>query len=931
MDSDIFSRLSRLNSAVRENAHNGGSFKGDFRFMIKISGDVSTIDIVDATQFKSVTPDTSNLAGPRLALVRAIESARKESGNSVWSRKAGVSLIDNPFLCWQLNGVDGIIDSEGNPIRNTDDPGRLVLEVIFDDTAHTAHTALTLQAGDSSLRNLTFLSDSCILADGKLHFIDSVGEGAGDLTMFNTEIGEGSLPLFLSIFLSCTENIGIVSPNMRVVRPQAVEEWTPTLMLEKVDVDKSLYMSLIPTTDDIDPEAGSRFSLRYVVRIDRESCRIIVKRIRDIELTQHAEELERILHKCAPNRDARKEIYREGNFFIVPEATAGPFLIGHLNEMLTRFRVLGTDRLKDYKVKAVTPKLNVRLSSGIDFLEGEADVEIEDQKMTLADLIAQYDRNRFVQLSDGTRAVVDDRYVRSLERLFRKRDKNGKIKVSFFDLPEIDALLQGGVEGKAMARSRKFYSGFNTLSESSLPKIEMNVEFRNYQKEGVKWLKYLYDNSLGGCLADDMGLGKTVQTIALLAMTTPKAEKPSLIVVPKSLVFNWQNEFARFAPGLDVGIYYGADRDLGEALKHKIILTTYAMVRNDVESLRDKEFDMVVLDESQTIKNVNALQTKAVWLLNADHRLALSGTPLENNLTELYSLFRFLNPGMFGTVEEFNNLYTNPIQRNADEGAMLSLRRKIFPFILRRLKKDVVKDLPDRIEQTIYVEMDPAQKSLYERRRVDYLRQVREAIGRDGVAGSQFVMFQALSELRQIASIPESRSDGRIASPKVENLLEQVTSAVENGHKTVVFFNFLQGMELVGERLEKLGIGYEVMSGATRDRKKVVERFQTDPDCMVLLLTLKVGGVGLNLTAADTVFIFEPWWNKAAEEQAINRLHRIGQKSTVNAYRLITSGTIEEKILELQQKKQELFDGLIGTDGTFSKQLTEEDINFILS
>lgn len=403
--------------------------------------------------------------------------------------------------------------------------------------------------------------------------------------------------------------------------------------------------------------------------------------------------------------------------------------------------------------------------------------------------------------------------------------------------------------------------------------------------------------------------------------------------MPRSLLFNWEKELDKFCPKLTHYTYYGTERNLEEALKYQVILTTYALVRNDIEELRKQRFECVVLDESQNIKNVSAQITSAVLMLDAEHRFALSGTPMENNLTELYSLFRFLNPTMFGSLDDFNASYTNPIQRFGDKDASESLRRKIFPFILRRLKKDVLNDLPDRIDQTIYVEMSEKQKRLYNERRQSYRVQINEIIARDGIQKSQFVMFQALNELRRIASVPESVSDGVVASPKIDELVDSLIASAGNGHKSVVFFNFIAGLEIVMERLEKIGIQYETMTGSTSagTRKKVVERFQSDPSCMVILLTLKVGGVGLNLTAADTVYIFEPWWNKAAEEQAINRLHRIGQKKTVTSYSIITMGTIEEKMLQLQAQKSELFNELISADTASTKTLTQKDIDFILS
>ncbi|MEK7827099.1 MAG: DEAD/DEAH box helicase, partial [Thermodesulfobacteriota bacterium] len=361
-----------------------------------------------------------------------------------------------------------------------------------------------------------------------------------------------------------------------------------------------------------------------------------------------------------------------------------------------------------------------------------------------------------------------------------------------------------------------------------------------------------------------------------------------------------------------------------------LIFTTYAMVRNDVERFKGQEFYYVILDESQNIKNLNAQVTQAVMLLQAKHRLALSGTPIENNLSELYSLFRFLNPAMFGTINDFNHDYALPIQKNNDKDAIYTLRKKIYPFILRRLKKEVLKELPDQIEQELFVEMSDDQKRLYDQRRAYYHESLKREIAISGIQKSQFLFFQALTELRQIASVPESKSNNTIASPKVEMLIEYVADAVANDHKVIIFTNFIASIELIGEQLDKEGIDFVSMTGSTKDRQTLVDRFQNDSRCKVFLMTLKTGGVGLNLTAADTVFIFEPWWNRAAEMQGMNRAHRIGQTRKVMNYRIITKASIEEKILLLQQKKAELFENIIASDNASIKSLTENDIDFIL-
>ncbi len=735
--------------------------------------------------------------------------------------------------------------------------------------------------------------------------------------------------MYLSIFYTYINNVQVAYENYECEFRKEEIQTLPTLVFEKVDEDKALFLQLTHSLPQIDYEAVERFDLIWLASIESEQ-KIVLRRIVREALAPHKERLSKLLAKYAPDSKQKKEIYEEDSFFIVPPDTAGPFLLHALPELLSNYVLLGAEKLKEYKIKLAQPKLNFNLSLGVDFLEGDISVDVENDHYSLQDLMSQFKKQRYIKLSDGERAIVDAGYMKRLERIFNRGKKGSKTRISFFDLPEIEELMEQRLSGEIFNQHRKIYEGFNQLAQSKIRATSINATLRPYQVEGLKWLNYLYENNLGGCLADDMGLGKTLQTIALLARIYPKIKQPSLIVMPRSLLFNWQNELSKFAPQLDVYTYYENNRNIKEAKKHSVILTTYALVRNDVEQFSKESFHCVILDESQNIKNINAQITQAIFLLQTKHRIALSGTPIENNLSELYSLFRFLNPTMFGSAESFYQDYILPIQRDGDKETLRCLRKKIYPFLLRRLKKEVLNELPDRIEQVLLVEMSPEQAAFYEKKRQYYYQQVKQAIAIDGVKKSQFVMFQALNELRRIASIPESLSDGQIASPKLSLLIDNISEAVSNGHKVVVFFNFIAGIERAGELLDNHGIDFVSMTGSTHDRKSLVERFQNDPSCKVFLITLKTGGVGLNLTAADTVFIFEPWWNKAAEEQAISRLHRIGQSNKVLSYAMITNGTIEEKIRELQEKKAELFNDLIGSDTSSSKNLSEEDIDFIL-
>lgn len=845
---------------------------------------------------------------------------------------ADASIWENPYLLNLFHADTHVVAAEDmQRVKICDEPVSLRLEISTLPDYPTARVSLSLVVGDLETTPSAFLDDTHVLVGSTIYIVPSVGPNFRHIFQLLAPVDKNLLEIFLTVFLTYVKNIRPVLNGMPARRSDRKEIGIPTLYLEKVGIDGALYMRTGSSLESLGDNLPPEMEPTVTARINGDS--ISIHEVEQNALENLTDRLATLLQSSAPDRNAKKELYREGNFFIVPEETAGPFLLGNLPEVLKDFRIVGSEKLKEYKIVATYPRLNLKLSSGIDFLEGEGIVSIGNDTFSIAEILRQYASRRYIELSDGNRGILDSEYMNRLKRLFRRRDQNGKIRITIFDLPEIDGMLEKKLSDPFTARSREVLEGFNNLKSAPQPNFKVYANLRPYQLQGVKWLDYLYRNNLGGCLADDMGLGKTLQTIALLTTIYPGAQLPSLIVMPRSLLFNWEMELDRFAPTLIHTTYYGQNRNLEKALEAEVILTTYAVMRNDIEILKEKKFQLVVLDESQNIKNLAAQTSTAVNLLDTDHRLALSGTPMENNLTELYSLFRFLNPPMFGSPEDFNASYALPIQKYGDKEASETLRRKIFPFILRRLKRDVLSDLPERIDQTIYVEMSEKQKSFYEERRISYKRRIDESIARDGVQKSQFLLFQALSELRRIASVPESLSGNTVSSPKIDELLESLESATANGHKSVVFFNFIAGTELVGARLVNMGIKFETMTGSTstKERQQIVDRFQSDPDCMVLLMTLKVGGVGLNLTAADTVYIFEPWWNKAAEEQAINRLHRIGQKKTVSSFSLVTLGTIEEKMIRLQEQKSELFDALISADTSSSKHLSESDINFILS
>ena len=929
MNKDGFlSRFRKSEIQVRELAKGSGG-KTNVFFRLDFDDEGAKMNVVNEKgEVSKVLPDYRLYQGEVFNVLRVLDDIMQSDLYSInWSGADRAFYLRNePTLLFALLRCDRLVDKSMHPITISTEQAEIVLSIKEKDDE--CHPKVLARKEGQSLQPFQLLNDVFALIGHTIYPIASLGTNYLRIGFFEEDFPKTLLEQYLSVFYSYIDNAELDYDGYTLVRSEQPIGTIPTLVIEKVDADMALYLRLTHTLAGVSADFVKDFDLTWQAQLTMEH-QVVLRRIVNSDAQQEQEFLRKTILNYAPDRKAAKEVWQSGGEFIVPQETAGQFLLQALPELVRRYQLLGAERLREYRVKAVKPKMKLSLSSGIDFLEGSATISLEGEEFSLRKFLQQYQKQKYITLSDGNRALIDEDYVKRLERIFRKAEKGSsdKVRVSFFDLPDIEDLLQERLQGEAFEHHRKFYEGFNALASKKMKFDGVQAKLRNYQKEGVKWLNYLYENNMGGCLADDMGLGKTLQTITML---TRISAGPSLIVMPRSLLFNWQDELQKFAPQLTYYIYYGGQRDLNEACKQQLVLTTYALVRNDIEQFRKVPFHYVILDESQNIKNLASQVTQAVMLLQGKHRIALSGTPIENNLSELYSLFRFLNPAMLGTADEFNKQYAYPIQRDNDKEVTESLRRKIFPFMLRRLKKDVLKELPDRMEQTLYVEMDDDHKRFYEERRQYYQTLVGNSIASQGLEKSQMVMFQALSELRRIASVPESLSDGNIASPKIPLLTEQVEELVAAGHKVVIFFNFIAGIELVGERLTEMGIDYATMTGSTRDRRAVVERFQNDAGCRALLMTLKTGGVGLNLTVADTVYIVEPWWNKAAEEQAINRLHRIGQKAKVMSYALITRDTIEEKIRQLQQQKQDLADSLITGDSAMTKRLTEEDIKYIL-
>jgi hypothetical protein len=584
---------------------------------------------------------------------------------------------------------------------------------------------------------------------------------------------------------------------------------------------------------------------------------------------------------------------------------------------------------------------HLAVSSGVDWFELRGEVEFDGEKVAVPEILAALRRGEdSIRLGDGSSGLLPKEWLRRVAPLAAFGEPSGDhLRFRAAQVGLLDALLAAEPAATcdaAFAQARQRLLRFAGIAAAEAPE-GFRGELRGYQKTGLGWLHFLRDFGFGGCLADDMGLGKTVQVLALLESRRILRQRqrlgPSLAVVPRSLIFNWIAEAARFTPGLRVCNHTGAARDRrGEGLADcDLVLTTYGTLRRDVASLRQTELDYIVLDEAQAIKNPHSESAKAARLLKGSHRLVLTGTPVENHLGDLWSLLEFLNPGITGASSVLRS--TGDALRDPGEATRVQLSRALRPFILRRTKEQVAAELPRKSEQTIFCELPARQRRLYDDLRDHYRAALGARVREQGLGRVKILVLEALLRLRQAACHPGLLDPGRDqeASAKLELLLPQLAEVVAEGHKALVFSQFTRFLAIVRQHLDREAIAYAYLDGRTRDRAERVDRFQTDPACKVFLISLKAGGLGLNLTAADYVYLLDPWWNPAVEAQAIDRAHRIGQARQVFAYRIVAKDTVEEKILALQQSKRQLADAIVAADDSLLRRLSREDLELLLS
>ncbi|WP_395973394.1 DEAD/DEAH box helicase [Chryseobacterium cucumeris] len=600
--------------------------------------------------------------------------------------------------------------------------------------------------------------------------------------------------------------------------------------------------------------------------------------------------------------------------------------------------ILGFNELKNNKLNPHRAKINIQITSGLDWFNAKLKVGFGPKEASLKQLHrAIRNKSKFVQLDDGSMGILPEEWMEKIAAYFRAGEIDEELlKIPKINFSEVTSLFEKEILSKEIQEELTSYSTkfskVKDIPETAVP-AELNAELRDYQHDGLNWLNFLDSFNFGGCLADDMGLGKTIQIIAfILSQREKRGHTTNLIVVPTSLIFNWQEEISRFAPSIKVLLHYGADRPKTTAHMpdYEVVLTTYGMLLSDIQFLKKLNFNYVFLDESQVIKNPNSERYKAARLLQSRNRIVLTGTPVENSTFDLYSQLSFACPGLLGSKQYFKDIYAIPIDKFEYSKRAIELQQKIKPFILRRTKKQVAKELPQKTETVIYCEMNTEQRKIYDA----YEKELREFIAAnddDDLNKNSMHVLTGLTRLRQICNSPVLMKEGYSGenAVKIEILMEQILGKSKD-HKILVFSQFVGMLDLIKAELEHNSIQFEYLTGQTKDRGEKVAHFQNNEDIRVFLISLKAGGVGLNLTQADYIYLVDPWWNPAAENQAIDRSYRIGQTKNVIAVRMICSNTVEEKILTLQKKKKELAQNLLTTDGKKLQGLSKQDLMDLL-
>lgn len=653
-----------------------------------------------------------------------------------------------------------------------------------------------------------------------------------------------------------------------------------------------------------------------------------------------------IFHRVARKSDAEKNFLNalqklglpmKGFRVAIPKSEAFSWLNENRVNLLNFGFEVSQPESRDKKYFVGKAVIEVEVKENIDWFDIHAKIRFGEFEVPFKDLRKLILKKKVeFKLPNGEIAIIPEVWLTKYADLFALSETDGANErpvLRKHHLNLVKELEEGNLAKVHLSEKLRSLTAFSGFKNYPVPE-GFKGELRPYQRAGYNWLRFLNEYRLGGCLADDMGLGKTVQTLTMLQAEKEAGAGTTLLIMPTSLIYNWEMEAGKFTPELKILNYTGTlrNKDISRFEKYDLVLTSYGITRLDVELLQRFYFNYIILDESQVIKNPTSNIAKAVRELKSRHKLVLTGTPIENTTLDLWSQMSFINPGILGTQTYFRNEFQTPIEKKADEARSKKLGAVIKPFILRRHKSQVATELPEKSENVQYCEMTPDQEKRYEEVKTQYREKIFKLIEQDGLGNSRFMILEGLTKLRQLANHPKMVDQGYAGdSGKLEDIIHMLQNAMGDGHKILVFSQFVKHLDLVKQHLKANKVDFAYLDGSSVDRKEQVERFNKDTNLKIFLISIKAGGLGLNLTEADYVFILDPWWNPAVEAQAVDRAHRIGQKKKVFTYKFITRNSVEEKILTLQQRKLKLTNELITTEESFMKQLTKEDIAQMLA
>ncbi|MFA6087775.1 DEAD/DEAH box helicase [Mucilaginibacter sp.] len=786
---------------------------------------------------------------------------------------------------------------------------------------------------DLSIRFTYFilLNNTLYLADNlqTLGLIDILRKRPDNLLIHQSKFKEFKTQLLTQL----EDKISIDYKHIKPATPAQLEQQGFTAETERIIYlsDFGSHVMIIPVMRYGETEISVR-TKRQIYSIDKKGKEFLVQRNDEAELEftallvkQHADFLEQL-------EDDLYYFYLHKRHFLNEDWFLDVFDEWQRNGIT----ILGFNELEGNKLNPNKVNITIRVLSGINWFNSDINVRYGRKKAALKQVYkAVRNKSKYVQLDDGTLGILPADWIEKFTKYFN----SGEIvddsilrtpKTNYATIAELydDEVLDEEVR-KEIGSYREKFANFESVKDVTVP-ADLKAILRPYQQQGLNWLNFLDDFNFGGCLADDMGLGKTMQIIAfILSQRNKVTHNTNLLVVPTSLIFNWQQEVQKFAPSIRIHTIYGADRikNTDSFRNYEIILTSYGTLLADINFIKAYQFNYVFLDESQNIKNPDSQRYKSVRLLKSRNKIVITGTPVENNTFDLYGQLSFACPGLLGTRQYFRDIYSVPIDKFKSNKRAAELQNKVKPFILRRTKQQVAAELPDKTEMVLYCEMQEQQRNIYNA----YEKEFREYISAttdDVLKKTPMNVLKGLTRLRQICNSPMLLTGEKppgSESAKIDLLIEQIEGKSPQ-HKILIFSQFVSMLELIKKELIAKGIAYSMLTGSTRNREAIVNEFQNNTSIRVFLISTKAGGTGLNLTEADYVYIVDPWWNPAVENQAIDRSHRIGQNKNVVAVRLICPDTVEEKIMLMQDSKKELVNNLIKTDASFLQSLSKTDL-----